>query len=224
MLNTVKGWSYHSSIPEFSKTSRCLPIKTHLFAWHLMSSVVWSSLSQLHSSLLFISCILQFFSTGVLGHFWRDTILLCDTDYRLISLLGFSTVNANNTLTVTTPEAPTPFHTPSGMLSSPWKSVLGPHLPSCAFIPCPRCSVGLKCPSRMSSWFLMEITLSWCLSHDAWVKLPWSPFKEVSPSAWIPKAIHIHGVPATYQTALLLALYAWFPLNIVLPCSSWVVL
>lgn len=51
----------------------------------------------------------------------------------------------------------------------------------------------------MSSRCLSEINLSWCLRHDALVKLPWSQFKEVSPSAWIPKAVRIYGVSATYQ-------------------------
>lgn len=58
------------------KTFKSLLIKTHLFVWHLMSSMKLEPAFQLHFLLLcFIDCILQFSSTGLLLAFLQGVLL-----------------------------------------------------------------------------------------------------------------------------------------------------
>lgn len=165
ILDTLKDWPYHSSIPKLAKTSHCLPIKTHLFPWHLMSIVILELPFQLRLSLLpFVNCILQFFSQlECFWHSWRDNILLCDdTGYRIFGLLDFSTENANSTFpSLWQPKMPPPIsEPPMVILYSCSRSFLELHLLSCLhslFF----CFLGLKCLSFMSSfpnlWCLNEI-------------------------------------------------------------------
>lgn len=92
IYNTSEVRSCHSSIPILSKTSHFLQLRLIFFCMafdvQYLNSLLSSFFGELYS---------QVFSTGVLLAFLGGTTFCSVTNYRIISLLGFSAVNANNT-------------------------------------------------------------------------------------------------------------------------------